>query len=221
MTNNITFIVETAGGKLRGARYGSVHACKGIPYGGSVDGEHRFQPARKPESWTGVRDALDYGPSAPQPSGVVLNVSPKFTSLFEPAEPLPQNENCLVLNCWTQGLADGRRRPVMVWLHGGAYQIGSGSSSWYDGTNLARDGDVVVVTLNHRLGSLGYLHLAGFGDERYAASGNVGMLDIVMALEWVRDNITAFGGDPDNVTIFGESGGGGTVSYTHLRAHET
>jgi len=212
MTETSTIVVETSSGKLQGLRSADVHVFKGIPYGSAVDGEHRFQPADKPEPWTGVWEALEYGPSAPQPTSKTLNVSPKFTDLFEAAKPLPQSENCLVLNVWTRGLGDGGRRPVMVWLHGGAFQIGSGSSAWYDGTNLARDGDVVAVTLIHRLGPLGYLHLGDLGDERYASSGNVGMLDIVLALEWVRDNISAFGGDPNNVTIFGESGGGGKVS---------
>src|SRR6185312_12166642 len=120
----------------------------------------------------------------------------------------PVNEDCLFLNVWTPALDDGGDRPVMVWLHGGAFISGSGASAWYDGANLARKGNVVVVTLNHRLGAFGFLHLAGVGGADYAASGNVGMLDIVAALEWVRDNIEKFGGDPENVTIFGESGGG-------------
>ena len=121
------------------------------------------------------------------------------------------SENCLVLNVWTPAVNDGRKRPVMFWCHGGAFISGSGDSQWYDGTNLCRKGDVVVVTINHRLGAFGYLHLGEFGEE-FAASGNAGMLDIVAALQWVRDNIAAFGGDAGNVTIFGESGGGAKVS---------
>jgi para-nitrobenzyl esterase len=121
------------------------------------------------------------------------------------------DENCLVLNVWTPGVNDGGKRPVMFWCHGGAFIAGSGSSAWYEGTNLCRKGDVVVVTINHRLGAFGYLHLEDI-DRRFASSGNAGMLDIVAALEWVRDNIARFGGDPGNVTIFGESGGGAKVS---------
>jgi para-nitrobenzyl esterase len=134
---------------------------------------------------------------------------PELMALFN-AEPLPMSEDCLVLNVWTPAL-DGRRRPVMFWCHGGAFIAGSGSSAWYDGTKLCRKGDVVVVTINHRLGAFGYLHLEDLGSQ-FASSGNAGMLDIVAALEWVRENIANFGGDPDNVTIFGESGGGAKVS---------
>jgi para-nitrobenzyl esterase len=132
--------------------------------------------------------------------------------LFAGFEPLPMSENCLFLNIWTPGLSDGRTRPVMFWCHGGAFIVGSGSSPWYTGTNLAQKGDVVVVTINHRLGAFGYLHLEDLGGEQFASSGSAGMLDIIAALEWVRDNIASFGGDPGNVTIFGESGGGAKVS---------
>jgi para-nitrobenzyl esterase len=159
-----------------------------------------------------VRAAQHYGPSCPQPKGQVLNVKPEISALFGSSQPLPENEACLVLNVWTPGVNDGGRRPVMVWLHGGGFFVGSGSGDWYDGTNLARRGDAVVLTVNHRLGSLGFLHLGDLAGELYAASGNAGMLDVVAALEWIRDNIEAFGGDPERVTLFGESGGGAKVS---------
>jgi para-nitrobenzyl esterase len=160
------------------------------------------------ESWTGVRDCSDFGPTAPQ-SGVG-NLAPELAKVLATGLKIPkQSEDCLVLNVWTSG-CDDARRPVMVWIHGGLFTIGSGSA--YDGSFLAARGDVVVVTLNHRLGACGYLYLDTLAGGRYDGSGNVGMLDIVRALEWVRDNIGAFGGDPANVTIFGESGGGMKVS---------
>ncbi|MGC2524307.1 MAG: carboxylesterase family protein, partial [Stellaceae bacterium] len=133
-------------------------------------------------------------------------------TLLGPADTMPESEDCLTLNLWTPGLGDGGRRPVMVWLHGGAFAYGSGNRAVTDGANLARRGDVVVVNVNHRLNILGFLHLADIGGAEWAHSGNAGMLDIVAALRWLRDDIAAFGGDPGNVTIFGESGGGGKVS---------
>jgi para-nitrobenzyl esterase len=205
-------IAETTSGKVRGILLNSIYSFKGIPYGGPTDGPGRLMPPTRPEPWLGVRDALDYGPSCPQPTEAVLNVTPEIIEIFEPAAPLAQSENCLVLNVWTPGLADGGRRPVLFWCHGGGFFVGSGSDPWVEGSALCRRGDVVVVTVNHRLGPLGFLHLADLAGERYAASGNAGMLDLVAALEWVRDNIQAFGGDPGNVTIFGESGGGAKVS---------
>ena len=167
------------------------------------------KPPTKAASWSGVRDAIEFGPRAYQNDNAFA-LMPELLALFN-AEPLPMSENCLVLNVWTPAL-DGRKRPVMFWCHGGAFISGSGSSGWYDGTNLAKNGDVVVVTINHRLGAPGFLYLGDLAGEAYAASGNVGMLDIVEALKWTRDNIERFGGDPGNVTIFGESGGGAKVS---------
>src|SRR5690606_27850133 len=155
-------------------------------------------PARDPAPWEEVRDAFDYGPAAPQPP------SPLFGDERT-------SEDCLVLNVWTPGLYAGKR-PVMVWLHGGGFATLSGSSPTYDGGALCRRGDVVVVTLNHRLNVFGFLHLADLAGTEYASSGNQGMLDIVHALKWVRRNIASFGGDPGNVTIFGESGGGRKTS---------
>src|SRR5690242_8725136 len=204
-------VVETVSGKLRGSVQNGIRTFKGIHYGGPVGGAGRFMTAPKPAPWTGVRDALDFGPRAMQPDQPFA-LSPEVVALLSLNDPQPMSENCLVLNVWTPAVGDGGTRPVMFWCHGGAFTAGSGSSDWYDGANLSRKGDAVVVTVNHRLGVLGYLHLGDLGGDAYAASGNVGMLDLVAALTWVRDNIAAFGGDPANVTIFGESGGGAKVS---------
>ena len=197
--------VQTTGGRLRGYVDNGVQVFKGVHYGASTAGANRFMPPQKLQPWTGVRDAFDWGPRAPQVVG------------GEPAEMIPtdpreaQGEDCLVMNIWTPNAGNGQRRPVMVWLHGGGYASGSGSYSIYDGRELARKHDVVAISVNHRHNILGYLHLAHFGGK-WATATNAGMLDIVAALEWVRDNIAAFGGDPRNVTIFGQSGGAGKVS---------
>src|SRR5579885_2505997 len=205
-------IAEISSGKIRGIRNNGINVFKGIPYGGPVDGPRRFMPPVKPSPWAGVRDAFEYGPRAFQDDNAFA-MPPALLKVFNIAEPLPMDENCLVLNVWTPAINDGRKRPVMFWCHGGAFIAGSGSSPWYDGANLARRGDVVVVTINHRLNVFGFLHLDELGGgDAFASSGSAGMLDIVAALEWVRDNIAAFGGDPGNVTIFGQSGGGGKVS---------
>jgi para-nitrobenzyl esterase len=202
-----TAIVETSAGKLRGTIEGQVHVFRGVPYGASTAGAARFLPPGKRESWAGVRDALALGPTAPGPA---FNPPPGPLSEVM-AETSGMSEDCLVLNIWSPGL-DARKRPVMVWLHGGAFAFGSGGSPVYAGTELAARRDVVVVTVNHRLNLFGYLYLAELGGEKYADSGNAGMLDLVAALQWVRDNIGQFGGDPGNVTIFGESGGGSKVT---------
>ncbi len=201
-------IVETTSGKVRGTTSNTISGFKGIPYGASTGGRNRFRPPVKPESWAGVRETLTYGSICPQPERGPSLLS---TAIGE-ARPEPENEDCLYLNIWTPGVNDEHKRPVLFWCHGGGFTMGSGSGGFYHGRNLARRGDAVIVTVNHRLGPLGYCYLGELAAEEYAASGNVGMLDLVAALEWVRDNIAAFGGDPGNVTIFGESGGGAKVS---------
>jgi len=205
------FIVTTNSGKIRGtlqpAGQDKVHVFKGIPYGASTEGAGRFLPPAKPQPWTGVRDTLEYGPASPQtPSNLIPE-----SMAQQPAADGSGNEDCLRLNLWTPALRSGKR-PVMVWFHGGGFSAGSGNWNMYNGGNLAAKHDVVVLTVNHRLNVFGYLYLAELGGEKYAHASNVGMLDTIAALEWVRDNAAAFGGDPSNVTIFGQSGGGGKVS---------
>ena len=201
-------VAETSFGKVRGVDNAGIKTFKGIPYGANTAGVNRFMPPVDPPKWAGVRDALEYGHSAPQrdpaaqPAGGGLGVA---------AQGLPaEGEDCLVLNVWTPAVNDGRKRPVMFWCHGGGFATGSGSSPDTDGTNLARRGDVVVVTVNHRLNVLGFANLSEFSRD-FAASGDNGMLDIVHALKWVRANIGHFGGDPNAVMIFGQSGGGRKV----------
>jgi len=203
-------IAETNSGKVAGYVRNGIYTFKGIPYGDTTEGANRFMPPRKPKPWTGVRSSRQFGHVAPQgPRAGWANDEEAFMFSWDDGI---QGEDCLRVNVWTPRLNDGKKRPVMVWLHGGGFTAGSGQElRSYDGENLSRRGDVVVVTLNHRLNALGYLNLAGYGDK-YAQSANVGMLDIVAALEWVRDNIAVFGGDPQTVTIFGQSGGGGKVS---------
>ncbi|MEQ1728538.1 MAG: carboxylesterase/lipase family protein [Vicinamibacterales bacterium] len=191
---------KTATGNIRGTVLDGINIFKGIPYGGSTAGRNRFMPPTKPTPWTGTREALAYGATAPQAVGRARAGVP------------PEGEDCLVLNVFTPAMTNGRRRPVMVWLHGGGFSYGAGSDLRFEGSNLARTGDVVVVTVNHRLGVFGYTYLGEAGGSDFALSGGAGMLDIVAALEWVRDNIDRFGGDPGLVTIFGQSGGGRKVA---------
>lgn len=186
-------IVSTSHGPIRGVVEEGVHVFKGVLYGADTAGAGRWMPPHDPEPWSEPLDALEYGPSAPQGDDA-------------------GSEDCLVMNVFTSGLDDGGGRPVMVWLHGGGFRSLSSSSPMYDGVNLCNRGDVVVCSLNHRLNVFGYLHLGDLAGDDYLDSGNVGMLDIVHALRWVRENIERFGGDPDNVTIFGESGGGRKVT---------
>jgi para-nitrobenzyl esterase len=204
-------VVETASGKIRGRAVDGVNAFKGVPYGAPTGGRNRFMPPKKPEPWAGVRDALDWAGHAPQhPSP--LKQRPELADLSGPRDMVPESEDCLTLNLWTRGLGDGAKRPVMVWYHGGAFAFGSANMPRLDGTHLAANHDVVVVTVNQRLNILGHLHLADLAGEEFAASGNAGTLDMLAALQWVQENIARFGGDPGNVTIFGQSGGGAKVS---------
>ena len=194
-----TVIAETSAGKVRGTVVEDVRIFKGILYGGTTAGKNRFLPPAKPVAWSGVRDAFAYGPTAPQ-------ISANAGAL--PA----QSEDCLVLNVFTPALGGGSKRPVMVWLHGGGFATGSGSGAIIGGANLARTGDVVVVSINHRLNVFGSTYLGELAGSDFALSGGAGMLDIVAALEWVRENAGQFGGDPNLVTIFGQSGGGRKVA---------
>lgn len=201
--------VATTAGVIEGYQLDEIYAFKGIPYGQSTAGSGRFQPPKPPTPWSGVRSCRSYGLVAPQDKGTGrLNDEEAFIFRWNDSV---EGEDCLRVNVWTPALNDGAKRPVMVWLHGGGFEAGSGNDlPAFDGHNLAQRGDVVVVTLNHRLNLLGFLDLSAYG-QQYARSGNVGMLDIVAALEWVRDNIARFGGDPGCVTIFGQSGGGAKV----------
>jgi para-nitrobenzyl esterase len=204
-------IVETTAGKVRGYTRNGIHIFKGIPYGASTAGKNRFMPPVKPDPWPGVRSSLHYGSVCPTPPRAGWHQD-ESSFLFQWDDGQP-GEDCLRINLWTPAINDHRKRPVMVWLHPGGFATGSGQEMLsFDGENLCRRGDVVVITLNHRLNTFGFLNLAQFAPEQFAASANVGMLDQVLALEWVRDNISNFGGDPANVMIFGQSGGGGKVT---------
>jgi para-nitrobenzyl esterase len=202
-------VADTTDGKVRGFRHRGMFVFRGIPYGAPTSGAGRFMAPAKPAPWKGVRSALAWGFASPQ-------IPPEHWDKDEVAfvyewNPGAQGEDCLRVNVWTPGL-DGGKRAVMVFLHGGGFATGSGNEmNVYDGENLARH-DVVVVSLNHRVGAVGFLDLSTIGGEKYAASANAGLLDLVAALEWVRDNVASFGGDPANVTIFGQSGGGGKVT---------
>lgn len=207
-------IVETAAGRLRGTRANGCYVFRGIRY--AVAG--RFEPPRPAPSWAGVRDALAAGDSAPQtnanpppgPPYVILAQLPRPAGATPPPR-IPESEDCLFLNVWTPALRDGRKRPVMLWLHGGFFYGGTGSTT--DGSGIAGRGDAVVVSINHRLNAFGYTHFGDLAGGAFPHAGNAGMLDIVAALRWVRDNIEAFGGDPARVMVFGTSGGGMKTSF--------
>jgi para-nitrobenzyl esterase len=190
--------VETRSGRLRGRESAGIRIFRGIRYARPPRGALRFRPPEAPESWSGVREAFEPGPAAPQ------YALPWFGWIS--AAGVPPGQDCLSLNVWSPGLDQGRR-PVVVWIHGGGFMVGSGATGIYDGSGLARRGDVVVVTINYRLGALGYVHLKYALGEALQDSSNLGVRDQVAALEWVRDNIERFGGDPGNVTVVGQSAG--------------
>jgi len=199
-------VVETADGKVRGLKSGGVHVFKGLRYGADTGGANRFMPPQPVARWAGVRDATAYGNYAPQ---MPADRRRAYADLIAyDLQPGGMGEDCLALNLWTPSPEKGARRPVLVHLHGGGFYAGSGNSPQFDGEMLARFGDCVFITVNHRLGAFGFLNLAEAGGTRYAQSGAAGMLDIVAALRWVRENVESFGGDPSRVLVFGQSGGG-------------
>jgi para-nitrobenzyl esterase len=207
-------VADTAFGKIRGVDAGGIKIFRGVPYGASTAGKNRFMPPVDPARWSGVLETREFGHSAPQSEPGARRAASDIA--VAAAGLRTEGEDCLVLNIWTPASfdvkkPDSKKRPVMFWCHGGGFSSGSGSSPGTDGENLARRGDVVVVTINHRLNVLGFTYLAEFGGPDFAQSGDVGMLDIVHALKWVRQNIEHFGGDPNTVTIFGQSGGGRKV----------
>jgi para-nitrobenzyl esterase len=204
-------VADTTNGKVRGFIHRDIYNFLGIPYGANTTGKNRFMAPQKPDPWTDVYPAVYWPNSAPQLlDNFYANRYLAFTDYWHYDD---VSENCLGINVWTPGYKDATKRPVLLWLHGGGFTSGNSiEHPEYHGENLSRQGDIVFCSLNHRLGPMGFANFAGVGGEKYAASGIVGMLDIVVALEWIRDNISNFGGDPGNVTIIGQSGGGAKVS---------
>lgn len=194
---NLT-IVETKSGKLQGLINDNIFAYLGVPY---AEATERFVPAKKVKPWSGVRKADSYGSMSPQGAILGMPVNGDETG---------KDNNCQNLNIWTPGIKDGKKRPVMVWLHGGGFAVGTANEPIFNGKNLSQSGDVVVVSVNHRLNIFGHLDLSAYG-EKYKYSANIGIMDIVDSLKWIQENIQDFGGDPNNVTVFGESGGGAKV----------
>jgi para-nitrobenzyl esterase len=209
--SRLFWTVETTSGKVQGIANTGIKEFKGVPYGSSTGGKNRFMPPRKPEPWAGVRECLGYGQICPQ---TVADLRSDYGMMIQwDMQPGGMGEDCLSLNIWTPGVGDGQKRAVLVSFHGGGFATGSANAPGYDGAQLARFGDVVVVTVNHRLASFGYLDLADVGaPPEFAHAGVAGVMDLVASLEWVRDNIERFGGDPGKVMIFGQSGGGAKTS---------
>lgn len=213
----VSAVIQTAHGPVQGLIESDIHTFKGVRYGAAPVGAARFKPPAPPAAWTETRAAQRYGAPAIQLVGGATAYPPSdlaaaLHTIFPASSEINyDNEDCLFLNVWTPNTASGARA-VLVWLHGGGFSYGSGAWPLYDGANLARRGDVVVVSINHRLNCFGYLDLSEAGGAEYAQSGNAGMLDIVLALNWIKNNIALFGGDPNNVTIMGESGGGAKVA---------
>ena len=205
-TGSDVAVTQTNSGKVRGYITNGIVTYKGIPYATA----NRFEAAVKPEAWKGVRSSTMYGPVAPLVNPTI-SVQDESEFVFDHDWGFP-NENCLNLNVWTPSIDDGKKRPVMFWIHGGGFTTGSSHElPSYDGENLSKKGDVVVVSINHRLNVLGFLDLSAYG-EKYKNSANNSISDLALSLEWVRDNISNFGGDPNNITIFGQSGGGAKVN---------
>jgi para-nitrobenzyl esterase len=220
VASNEATVVEISSGKVRGYKRNGVYIYKGVPYGASTAGANRFMPSVKPEPWSGIRNALQYGRACPSQGSAHFDTEGKNLAntdedafvLHRGAAATVHGEDCLRLNLWTPEINGSHKRPVMVYMHGGGFSGGSGHDLLsYDGENLARNHDVVVVTHNHRLNVYGFLNLQQLGGEEFASSANVGLLDLVAVLAWVREHVATFGGDPGCVTIFGQSGGGGKV----------
>jgi para-nitrobenzyl esterase len=204
-------VAKTEYGKVRGFILRGIYTFRGIPYGADTSGKNRFMPPQKPEPWTDVYPAIWWGASAPQ--NMNNRYANPYASFVDHWNYDEISENCLKINVWTPAINDGKKRPVLLWLHGGGFRAGNGiEQDGYNGENLSRKGDIVFCSINHRLGPLGFSNFASVGDEKFANSGNVGMMDIVAALQWVHNNISNFCGDPDNVTTMGQSGGGAKVT---------
>ncbi|HLJ25526.1 MAG TPA: carboxylesterase/lipase family protein [Candidatus Angelobacter sp.] len=205
--SGLFWVVETNSGKVQGIANTGIKEFKGIPYGAPTGGKNRFMPPKKPASWSGVRECFGHGQVCPQ---TLSDLRGDYGMMIQwDQQPGGMGEDCLTLNIWTPGVNDGQKRAVMVMFHGGGFSTGSGNAPGFDGAQLARFGDVVVLTVNHRLASFGYLHLADLGaPAEFAQAGVAGIMDLVASLQWVRDNIERFGGDPGKVMIFGQSGGG-------------